>query len=206
MRFWILPGLVLVLSTSGLCDDARKEILPEAIFSNLGLIFLAHTHIPTVWDEKGVRVPPVEWTRKADGSLENACTLPNGVAFGARVVPRRASVDMELWLRNGSKEPLSKLRTQICVMLKGARKHNGQTNDNKFMAEPAVAVRSADGQRWVITAWDHCGRVWCNPPVPCMHSDPVLPDCRPGETVRVRGRLFFYQGTDIQAEVNRRKP
>ena len=26
--------------------------LPEAIFSNLGLIFLAHTHVPTIWNEQ----------------------------------------------------------------------------------------------------------------------------------------------------------
>jgi hypothetical protein len=27
----------------------------------------------------------------------------------------------------------------------------------------------------------------------------VLPDCAPGETVRVRGRLWFYEGKDIDA-------
>src|SRR6185436_9225652 len=41
--------------------------LPEAIFSNLGLTYLAHTHIPTVWSQKGVTLPPLEWKRNADG-------------------------------------------------------------------------------------------------------------------------------------------
>jgi hypothetical protein len=28
----------------------------------------------------------------------------------------------------------------------------------------------------------------------CLHSDPVLPDCAPGQTVRVAGRLLFREG------------
>jgi hypothetical protein len=36
-----------------------------------------------------------------------------------------------------------------------------------------------------------------------MHADPVLADCLPGQTVRVRGRLWFYQGVDIDSEVER---
>jgi len=39
--------------------------------------------------------------------------------------------------------------------------------------------------------------------VPCLHADPVLPDCPPGETVRVRGRLWFYEGKDADAELER---
>jgi len=31
----------------------------------------------------------------------------------------------------------------------------------------------------------------------------VLPDCAPGETVRVRGRLWFYEGKEIDAELAR---
>jgi hypothetical protein len=36
-----------------------------------------------------------------------------------------------------------------------------------------------------------------------MHADPVLPDCPPGETVRVRGRLWFYEGKDIEQQLQR---
>jgi hypothetical protein len=39
--------------------------------------------------------------------------------------------------------------------------------------------------------------------VPCLHSDPQIPDCPPGETRRVRGWLSFYEGSDVQAEFNR---
>jgi len=40
-------------------DEASYVVVdvPEAIFSNLGLTYLAHTHIPTIWDEQGVSLP-----------------------------------------------------------------------------------------------------------------------------------------------------
>src|ERR1700733_15710949 len=57
--------------------------LPEAIFSNLGLIFLAHTHVPTIWNRDNVVIPNVDWTRRVDGSLASAWKLPNGIEFGA---------------------------------------------------------------------------------------------------------------------------
>ena len=70
-------------------DDASYVVvdLPEAIFSNLGLIYLAHTHIPTIWDRQGITLPRLEWNRRADGTLDGERTLPNGIAFGARVTP-----------------------------------------------------------------------------------------------------------------------
>ena len=55
----------------------------------------------------------------------------------------------------------------------------------------------------MLTAWERCGRAWGNAEVPCLHADPVLPDCKPGETVRVRGRLWFYEGKDIEQELER---
>src|SRR5262249_19607589 len=45
--------------------------LPEAIFSNLGLLFLAHTHVPTLWNEQNVVLENVDWRREADGSLSH---------------------------------------------------------------------------------------------------------------------------------------
>ncbi|MGH9664862.1 MAG: polysaccharide deacetylase family protein, partial [Bryobacteraceae bacterium] len=35
--------------------------LPEAIFSNLGLLFLAHTHVPTIWNQRNVVIENVDW-------------------------------------------------------------------------------------------------------------------------------------------------
>ena len=98
---------------------------------------------------------------------------------------------------------MSDLRVQNCVMLKGARGFEQQTNENKVFSSPYVACRTADGRRWIITAWEPCHRAWANAPVPCLHSDPKFPDCAPGETKRLRGWLSFYQGADIKAEFQR---
>ncbi len=177
--------------------------LPEAIWSNLGLTYLAHTHVPTVWTVQKIHLERLEWSRRVDGSLTFERTLPNGLVFGAKAVPASHTVRMELWLTNGTQETLRDLRVQNCVMLKGAKGFEQQTNDNKIFSNPYVAGRSIDGRRWVITAWDPCHRAWANAPVPCLHSDPKFPDCAPGETRRLRGWLSFYEGTDIEAEFRR---
>ena len=179
--------------------------LPEAIFSEKRLLYLAHTHIPTIWDEQNVVIENIDWTREADGSLRFERVLPDKVAFGAAIYPKAGGVDMELWLRNGSNQTLPGLRTQICDHLKGAPEFNDQTTTNKIFRCPSVAVHSASGDRWILTAWERCGRAWGNSFVPCLHADPVLPDCASGETVRVRGRLWFYEGKDVQQELERAK-
>ena len=110
---------------------------------------------------------------------------------------------MELWLTNGTDEKLTDLRVQNCVMLKGARGFEGQTNTNKLTASPYAACRSNDGRRWIITAWQPCHHPWANAPVPCLHSDPKFPDCAPGETKRLRGWLSFYEGDNVNGEFAR---
>ncbi len=75
--------------------------VPEAIFSNLGLTYLAHTHVPTIWSEKSVELEKLEWKQNADG-LEFERKLPNGIAFGSRVGIENHGVAMEMWLTNGS--------------------------------------------------------------------------------------------------------
>ncbi|HEV3255261.1 MAG TPA: hypothetical protein VG013_00140 [Gemmataceae bacterium] len=177
--------------------------LPEALWSNLGLTYLAHTHVPTIWSKQKVELEPLEWNRRAGGSQDIKRMLPNGIAFGAKVVPGEHAVRMEMWLTNGTKAKLSDLRVQMCVMLKGAAGFQQQTNDNKVFSAPYAACRSADGKRWVISAWDHNQRTWGNAPCPCLHSDPQFPDCAPGQTRRLHGWLSFYQGKDIQAEFRR---
>lgn len=179
--------------------------VPEAVFSNLGLIYLAHTHVPTLWDQQEVKLPKLEWKVREDGVLEMERTLPNGIRLGTGVVPGRDAVRMEEWLTNGTKEPLTGLRVQNCVMLRGAKGFEAQTNDNKVFRAPFSAARSADGRRWIITAWQPIQRAWGNPPVPCLHSDPQFPDAAPGQTVRVKGWLSFFEGNSAQldAELDR---
>jgi hypothetical protein len=112
---------------------------------------------------------------------------------------------MELWLRNNSNEVISGVRTQICVMLGRASEFAAQTNDNKVFRTPICAVKSSQSERWVLTAWEGSRRTWGNAACPCMHADPVFPDCRPGQTVRRKGWLWFFEGEDIEYEFRRAK-
>lgn len=164
--------------------------LPEAIFSNLGLTYLAHTHIPTIWNQDNVIIENVDWQREPDGNLKSHWRLPNGIEFGATVTVSN-DVQMSLWLKNGTAQALTGLRTQICIMLKEAKGFSAASNENKRFGKNAAAVERADGGHWLITEWERCGRTWGNPRCPCLHADPVLPDCGPGKTVQVKGRLWL---------------
>lgn len=177
--------------------------VPEAIWSNLGLTYLAHTHIDTIWTEQGIQLPKLEWNRHADGSLDITRTLPNGLAFGVTVRPTREAVRMEMWLRNGTEQTLSDLRVQNCVMPKMAAGFSARTNDNKVFTNPYVACRSEDGHRWIITAWEGCERPWGNEDCPCFHSDPKFPDLAPGQEHHLAGWLSFHEGDDIEGEFAR---
>jgi hypothetical protein len=110
---------------------------------------------------------------------------------------------MELWLKNGTPALLTDLRVQNCVMLKSASGFNAQTNYNKQSEGPYAIARSTNGNRWIITAWEPLHRAWYNDRCPCIHSDPEFPDCKPGQTVRLKGWLSFYEGNDIGPELKR---
>jgi hypothetical protein len=183
--------------------------VPEAVwFEPAGkpeLLYLAHTHVPTVWDRQKVTLDPLEWTRHKDGSLSLERTLPNKVTLASKVVPGKDGVRMEFRVTNGSDQRLTGLRVQMCVMLAGLSGFEKQTNDNKVFASPFAACRDAAGKRWVITGWERCGRAWGNPPCPCLHADPVVEDCPPGQSRRVRGWLSFFEGADVDAELKRLK-
>ena len=178
--------------------------LPEAIFTGGKLLYLTHTDIPTMWDEQNIVLDNIDWTREARGGLSLRRVLPNQVAFGASIHPDGDAFAMDLWLENKSPDVLTGLRTQVCVMLKGAPDFNSQTTGNKVFRCPSSVVRSAAGDRWIGTTWQRCGRAWGHPLVPCLHADPVFADCQPGETVRVAGKLWFYQGAEIETEIRRR--
>ena len=177
--------------------------LPEAIFSNLGLTYLAHTHIPTIWDEQHVFIDNVDWKPREGGGWENAWRLPNNIRFGGSAVADDSGVDFSMWLENGTEETLTGLRTQVCLMLKGAEGFNGQREEGRRFEDGVAAIQSDDGQRWILVAFDRFGRVWGNPPVPCIHSDPVFPDAAPSQRVEVTGRMWFYEGDNIEAEIAR---
>ncbi len=177
--------------------------VPEAVFCNLGLIYLAHTHIPTLWDLQDTKLPAQEWQRLENGVLRSVRELPNGIRFDVTITPLSDHVRMELALRNGTGEPLADVRVQHCLMLARAAEFSLGSNDNKVFRGDYALVRNPEGNRWLITSWKPLGRAWGNPPVPCLHADPILPDCPAGGTSRAQGWLSFYEGTDWQAEVDR---
>lgn len=188
--------------------DANSYVVvdvPEAIWSNLGLTYLAHTHIDTIWTKQGIELEKLEWNRYEDGGLEIERRLPNGIVFAVKVQPTKDAVLMEMRLANGTGEKLTDLRVQNCVMTKMAKGFEQQTNENKVLKEPYAACRSGDGKRWIITAWQGCHRTWANEKCPCFHSDPKFPDLEPGQEAALKGRLWFYEGTDIEAEFARIK-
>ena len=115
-------------------DDASYVVVdvPEALWSHLGLTYLAHTHIPTIFDKQGAKLERLEWDRSAsDGVLRIARRLPNGISYGAVVKPGADAVRMELTLTNGTREILRDLRVQNCVMLKGAAGFTALTNASR---------------------------------------------------------------------------
>ena len=179
--------------------------VPEAIWSNLGLIWLAHTHIPTFWDEQGIAVEPFEWDRRPDGSMRFECCLPNDIRFGSLVRPAADGATMQMWFHNGTDALLTGLRAQVCIMFKGAEGFRAQTNENKIYQKPVAVARHCLHDRYILTAWKPCHGVWGNERCPCLHSDPIFPDCAPGETVYSHGIVVFYEGQDLDGAVSRVK-
>lgn len=187
-------------------DDYIIIDLPEAVFTQYGLTFLGHKHIPTVFDLQKIPVYNQDWHLLENGSMRNKWILPNHMSLEAEVYPDVRSINLKLSLINGSRDTVfTDLRTQVCVMFRNALEFNDQTNENKIFDCPVTAVHSKDSKRWIITAWEHCQNAWGNEDCPCMHADPVFPDCKPGERVQLSGKIWFYEGDDILAEIEKIK-
>ena len=186
-------------------DDQSYVVMdvPEAIWSNLGLTYLAHTHVKTIWDLQSVQLEPQEWELSDDGGYRLQRRLPNGIEFGTTARALSDHIEMTMWLKNGTDVKLSDLRVQNCVMLKGAKEFELQTNDNKQFISGYAIASSPDKTRWIISAWEPIDRAWANPPCPCLHADPKFPDCKPGETQTLRGWQSFFEGQDINQEIQR---
>ena len=176
--------------------------IPEALWSNLGLTYLAHTHIPTIWTRTQQELRTLEWQVR-DGRFVSERRLPNGIHFKTIAKPHREHLQMEMWLHNGSEAALTDLRVQNCVMLRMATGFSQQTDSNKYFKGPYACAKNATGDRWIIVAWEPVHRGWGNAPCPCLHSDPKFPDAKPGETHALRGWLSFFEGNNIDAELRR---
>ena len=164
--------------------------VPEAIFSNLGLTYLA-TLASRRSGTRGSRYLVSSGTAAPTDRTISSGLYPTESHSEHRTQPTASELKMELWLRNLTKEKLTGLRVQNCVMLAGVRGFDAQTSANKLFRPPYSAARSDDGKRWVITAWSPHQRCWGNEKCPCLHSDPKFPDCPPGETERLPRVAFL---------------
>ncbi len=181
--------------------------LPEAVWHHQDgkrqLLYLAHTHVPTIWDKQGVRLPRQEWDRDAKTGLSLTREFPNKVAMTSRAKVADGGVRLEFRVTNHSTAPLTGLHIQMCGMLKGLTGFAEQTNDNKVFSAPFATCRNSRGNRWVVLGFDHCVRAWGNARCPCLHADPQVPDCAPGETQIVHGWVSFFEGEEIAGELQR---
>ncbi|MCF6284984.1 MAG: polysaccharide deacetylase family protein, partial [Candidatus Hydrogenedentes bacterium] len=173
--------------------------VPEAIWQEHELIYLDHTDIPTYWDKQNVRIENIDWTREETG-LHFERTLPNNVAFGVALTPGENDVDIDLWLKNGTEETLTGLRAQVCVMLKEMPGFAAQSNDNKTFDAPVTVIHNEAMSRWILVAFQNIDRCWGNQKCPCAHADPKLPDTASGERSSVKGRIWFYEGADVETQ------
>ncbi|MFP6615861.1 MAG: hypothetical protein VCB26_05620, partial [Candidatus Hydrogenedentota bacterium] len=90
-----------------------------------------------------------------------------------------------------------------CAMLKAVPGFERQSQDDKWFESSVSVVKAAGKNRYILVAFDHCGRTWGNKDCPCIHADPVFPDAAPGQRVEIKGSLWFYEGEDIEAEIKR---
>jgi hypothetical protein len=184
-------------------DDYVVVDLPEALRVDSQWLYLAHTDIPTVWTKMNIHLRPLEWTRHEDGRLEYQRELPDGSGFGATVQSGEGAVLMELWVHNGTLNPMKGVRGQVCVLTARVAGFEEIAESRAKQRKGYTYCRAADGKRWIITAWHRLGGQTVRGQFPCMHADPQLGDCGPGETVRAKGWLSFYEGEDVEAELDR---
>lgn len=113
------------------CQDYLWLDFPEAIFADSGLLYLSHVNpnFPVVFPN----LSRVSW-QIDDGDLSFRRILPNGVIFGGSLVANSEStVALELYIENGSDEPLTGIRLQTCAYLRAIREFADFTVTNKFV-------------------------------------------------------------------------
>ena len=74
-------------------------------------------------------------------------------------------------------------------------------------ADPSlIAIHERDNDlRWLATIWQPAKLIFANPSIPCIHSDPLPPDCPAGKTVQVEGIVLFHDGDEQSLLARARK-
>ena len=158
------------------------------------------------------------WKRDADGSLWFEKDA-GGQLIGGRLSPNEEDVDLEFWLKNGSKRELSFAPT-FRPVLEGTEFADGRIRVHKRgtwrpVSEMStsqadngcdrVAAMSADGRYVFCLAWPAPVSLAADSPAPGVHLDPVLPSCPPGKRIHIRGKLYLMRGAleELDARVRR---
>jgi hypothetical protein len=104
---------------------------PEAIFSSIGLLYLSHVNpkFPSVFPN----LPKVPWQLTSNGICFER-RLPNGFVFGGTLRTGGPSVvEMELYMRNATPQPVRDIKLQTCVYLRGIREFSAFSVSNKYV-------------------------------------------------------------------------
>jgi hypothetical protein len=123
---------------------------PEAIFGSLGLLYLSHVNpaFPTLFAD----LERVAW-RSSGSRLAFERRLPNEVVFGGALALREPSaVEMTLFIRNGTQEPLTDIKLQTCVFLRAIKEFSAFTMGNKVVHVPGRGWVPCEAARGEATA------------------------------------------------------
>ena len=117
------------------CQDYLWLDLPEAVFTDRGLLYLSHVNPrhPVVFAD----LPRVDW-QEIEGGIHFERALPDGLRFGARLTraPSGNAVELRVFIENASERPLRKIRLQTCAYLRALSQFNATTNENKYVHLP----------------------------------------------------------------------
>ena len=107
---------------------------PEAIFTEQGLLYLSHVN-PQVQPVVFPNPPAVPWQTKRN-EIAYERVLPNKIAFGGKITKAENGVDLELFIRNGSNAPLTRITLQTCFFLRAIKEFADYTAENKYVHVP----------------------------------------------------------------------
>ena len=103
----------------------------------------------------------------------------------------------EVWASysDAKREP-AEGRVWVGCNVRGQKSKNAQWYiSDKECDAGFIAVRSKERTRYVALHWPKCRLVFTNTNVPCIHADPGLGGCPPGEQVSLTGRILFHDGS-----------
>ena len=144
--------------------------IPEAIFTSQGLIYLSHVNPPihTVYQS----LPKVPWQVTKEG-IAFERQLPSGIKFGTKVFKGTGpTVDLEIFIENGSKKDLNQITLQTCAFLRAIEEFADYRQDNKrvHVADDgwipmAEAAKRNHGKDKFRVGWRNSGRPVADQPV-----------------------------------------